>query len=194
VSVFRLVVSMLTVGAAIFALAIFRAEVPGIAMTLFASPEFYVLVGFVAVIVLFLWLKVPGMVAKMLDARAAAISKELDEAKRLREEAAALLAGYVRRGTQVEAEAGRILTEAKAEAERFAKETRASLREQIARRAEMAQEKIAQAETAAIAEIRALAADTAAAAAEKLIARRIDEKRASALIGDSIKDINEKLN
>ena len=193
-SVFRLAVAMLAAGAAVFYLVINRAEVLGVAMMIFQQAEFWVAVGFVAIILVFLKLHVPKMVGGMLDKRANAITKALEEAQKLRDEAAELLAGYVRKGAQVEAEAAKILADAKTEAERFAKETRAQLRTQIDRRAEMAKEKIAQAETSALAEIRGLAADAATAAAEKLISAKIDEKRAAALIGDSIKELPEKLN
>ena len=193
-SVFHIAVRALTVGLAIFLLVAYRAEVPGISMELLHNPEFWVAVGFVAVLGVFVWKKVPAMLAKLLDARAEAITKELDEAKRLREEAAAVLSGYLQKASQAESVAVQIVADARAEAEHFAKETRAQLRAQIDRRAQMAKDKIAQAETAALAEIRGLAADTAVAAAEKLIAARMDEKRGAALVAESIKELPDKLN
>ena len=57
-------------------------------MEILREPELWVAVGFVLVIVLLVWKGVPAMVAKMLDSRAAVISAELAEARRLREEAA----------------------------------------------------------------------------------------------------------
>ena len=163
-------------------------------MEIFRNPEFWVALGFLLVIGIFVWKKVPALLAKLLDARAEAISKELNEAQHLRMEAAAVLAGYVQKASQVESEVTTIIADAKAEAERFAKETRAQLRLQIDRRAKMAQEKIAQAETAALNEIRALAADASVAAAEKLIAARMDEKRSASLVEASIKELPDKLN
>jgi F-type H+-transporting ATPase subunit b len=163
-------------------------------LELIKEPEFYVAVGFVIVIGILLWVGVPKMVATVLDARAAAIKGELDEARRLREEAQALLAGYKQKAAGAEREAASIVTEAKAEAERFAVDARAALTLQIERRAQVAQDKIAQAEAAAVAEIRRLAADAAATAAETLIAARMDESKAAALISDSIKSLPGKLN
>ena len=191
-SAFRLATVSLAIGLAVFLLVIHRAEVP--TMSIFQNPEFWVAVGFAIVIGIFLRLKVPAMLAKLLDARAVAIGKELDEAKRLREEAAALLASYVQKAAHAESEAAAIIADAKIETERFAKETRAQLRLQIDRRAQMAKEKIEQAEAAALTEIRALAADTAIAAAEKLIAARLDEKRSAALVEASIKELPDNLN
>ncbi len=163
-------------------------------MELLHEPEFWVAIGFVAVIGLLLYVGVPKMVASLLDARAASIKAELDEARRLREEAQGLLAGFKAKAAGAEAEAASIVTEAKAEAERFAAEARAALTVQIERRAKQAQDKIAQAEAAAMAEIRSLAADAATAAAQSLIAARMDEKRAAALIDGSIKSLGTKLN
>ena len=150
--------------------------------------------GFILVVGLLLWKGVPGLVGKMLDERAAMIAAELDEAKRLRAEAAVLLADYQKRAAGAEAEAQAIVADAKAEAARFAEESRVALKAQIARREAAAQEKIAQAEAAAVNEIRGLAAEAAVSAAQKLIVAKLDEKRASGLIADSIKGVGEKLN
>lgn len=163
-------------------------------MAILKDPEFWVGVGFVLVIALLVWKGVPGMVGKMLDQRAAVIAAELDEAKRLRAEAAALLADYKKRAAGAEAEARAIVEAAASEAALFQKESRIALEAQIQRRALTAQDKIAQAEAAALNEIRSLAADSAVNAAQKLIAARLDEKRASGLITDSIKGLGEKLN
>ena len=163
-------------------------------MDMLHEPEFWVAVGFVLVIVLLVWKGVPGMVGKMLDQRAAVISAELEEAKRLRAEAAALLADYQKRAKGAEAEARSIIEAATAEAAEFQRESRAALEAQIHRRAAAAQDKIAQAEAQALNEIRGLAADTAVNAARKLIAERLDESRAKGLISDSIKGLGEKLN
>jgi len=163
-------------------------------MEMLHEPEFWVAVGFVLVIALLLWKGVPAMVGKMLDQRAAVISAELEEAKRLRAEAAALLADYQKRAKGAEAEARSIVAAATEEAAQFAKESRAALEIQITRRAAAAQDKIAQAEAQALNEIRGLAADTAVNAARKLIAERVDESRAKSLIADSIKGLGDKLN
>lgn len=163
-------------------------------MEMLREPELWVAIGFVLVLAILWWKGVPAMVAKMLDSRAAVISAELAEARRLREEAARLLADYHTKAAGAEREAEAILTEARAEAARFAELSRTDLSAQISRRAQAAQDKIAQAEAAAVQEIRALAADAAVAAAQKLIQARMDEQRAGTLIMQSIKDLGGKLN
>ena len=163
-------------------------------MALLKNPEFWVAVGFVAMIAILLRAGVVRLINKFLDDRAAVIAAELAQARKLREEAAALLADYRAKAATAEKEAQSIITDARAEAARFAEESRAALKAQIERRAQAAQDKIHQAEAAAMNEIRALAADAATAAAEKLIAARLDEKRASALVEAGIKDLGAKLN
>ncbi|MGH6876569.1 MAG: ATP F0F1 synthase subunit B [Rhizomicrobium sp.] len=129
-----------------------------------------------------------------MDRRAESISKELDSVKRLREEAETVLIGYRERAQGAENEAAAILNETRAETERFTAEARAQMQAQIERRARQAQERIAQAEANAMAEIRALAADAAVAAAGTIIAARLGEQKATALIAQSIGELPTKLN
>jgi F-type H+-transporting ATPase subunit b len=163
-------------------------------MELFRDPEFWVGIGTLAFIALLIWKRVPALVASSLDARAAAIAKELEDARRLRSEAQALLAEYQKKRAAAEEEASSIVAEAKAEAMRFAEESRRAIKAQIERRARQAEEKIAQAEAQAVSELRALAADAAIAAAEKLIAARLDDKQSADLLKRSLEEIPAKLN
>lgn len=163
-------------------------------MEILEDAEFWVGVGILIFFGILLWQKVPALIASALDARAAAIAKELDEAQRLRTEAESLLAEYKKKRADAEGEAAAILAEAKAEAERFAGESRAAIAAQIERRTKQAEEKIAQAEAQAVSEMRALAADRAIAAAEQLLAARLDDKRAADLVKRSLEEIPSKLN
>jgi F-type H+-transporting ATPase subunit b len=163
-------------------------------MELFRDPEFWVGIGTLVFVGILLWKRVPALVARSLDARAAAISKELEDARRLRGEAETLLAEYQKKRAAAEQEAGSILAEAKAEAERFALESRSTIKAQIERRGRQAEQKIAQAEAQAVAELRALATDAAIAAAEKLILTRLDDKRSADLVKRSLGEIPSKLN
>lgn len=140
------------------------------------------------------YIGVPKMVANSLDARSRAIAAELEQAVNLRKEAETILVDYRQRATQAKKDAEAIMVDAQADAERMAVEARANLKIQIERQTKQAQDRIAQAERQALLEIRALAADAAAAAAEKIIATRLDETRAGALIEASLKDLPSKLN
>jgi F-type H+-transporting ATPase subunit b len=163
-------------------------------MEILKETDFWEGLGLAIVIGLILYRRVPAMLAKMLDARAVAIQSELTQAKQLREEAEAVLVRYTERASHAQAEAQTILTQAKEEAERFARESEAQLKALIARRERQAQDRIARAEAQAVAEIRSMAADAAVAAASQIIAARLDEKQAGALIDGSIKDLGSKLN
>ncbi|MGK2741466.1 F0F1 ATP synthase subunit B family protein [Tepidicaulis sp. LMO-SS28] len=148
------------------------------------------LVIFLAVVVRF---GVHKMVGEKLDERAANISRELDEARRLREEAQQLLASYQRKQREAEEEAQAIIDQAESEAKRFAEETKAKLQEQLARRTEMAEQKIAQAESQAVKEVRSLAADIAIGAAQDVIAAKLQGGAATAQLDRAIAEVKDKL-
>src|SRR5215510_13484471 len=131
--------------------------------------ETWVALAFVLFVGVLGYLGVHRMITKSLDDRADHIKAELDEARKLKDEAAELLAEYQRKRESAEAEAQDIIAGAKAEAERLATEAKSRIEEFVARRTAMAETKIAQAETQAAADVRSAAAEAAAAAAEKIL-------------------------
>jgi F-type H+-transporting ATPase subunit b len=155
---------------------------------------FWALIGLILFFVLLIYLKVPGTLAGALDKRAAGIKNELDEAKRLREEAQAVLAEYQRKAKDAAAEAGEIIEQAKREAEALGAEARQKMEDYVASRTRMAEQKIAQAETQAIQEVKALSADVAIAAAEKILGAKVKGPAGDSLIARSIGDVKSKLN
>jgi F-type H+-transporting ATPase subunit b len=155
---------------------------------------FFAFIGLVLFFALIIYLKVPGTLAGALDKRAAGIKNELDEARRLREEAQAVLAEYQRKAKDAAAEAGEIIEQAKREAEALGAEARQKMEDYVASRTRMAEQKIAQAESQAIQEVKALSADVAIAAAEKVLAAKIKGEAAETLIARSIADVRGKLN
>jgi F-type H+-transporting ATPase subunit b len=156
--------------------------------------EFWVLLGFLFFIGLMGFIGVHKKLAKSLDERAERIKAELEEARKLREEAAQLLADYQRKRHEAEGEAAGIIEGAKAEAVRMAAEAKAKVEEFVERRTKMAETKIAQAEAQAAAEVRGAAAEAAVAAAEKILAREAKGKLADELIAKGIEDVRRKLN
>jgi F-type H+-transporting ATPase subunit b len=158
------------------------------------TAEFWVAVSFVAFLIVLLYYKVPAMLAKALDDRAAAIRSELDEARRLREEAQALLADYQRKHRNAGQEAEAIVEQARREAEAFAIETRQSLAETVKRRSRQAEERIARAEAEAVDEVRAAAVDMAIAAAEKILREQAAGTAGAQLIDESIRGLKGRLN
>lgn len=139
------------------------------------------------------YIGLPKTIAKMLDDRIEKIANDLDEAKRLREEAQALLAEYERKRKTAETEAEDIITAAREEATRIAEEANTALEDLITRRTRAVEEKIAQAEAQALAEVRATSADVAVEAARALLTEQMKTK-GGALVTDAIKDVAAKLN
>jgi F-type H+-transporting ATPase subunit b len=156
--------------------------------------EFWVTLGFIFFIGLLGYVGVHRMLAKLLDDRADRIKAELDEARKLREDAAQLLADYRRKRQEAESEAQGIVAGAKAEAERMAAEAKAKVDEFVARRTKIAEVKIAQAEAQAAADVRNAAAEAAVAAAEKILAQEAKGKLAGELVAKGIEDVRKKLN
>ena len=159
-----------------------------------ADPVFWVMIAFFGFFALLIYYKVPGMITKALDARANAIRAEINEARRLRDEAQALLADYRRKSKEAENEARAIIEQAKRESEALASETRKSLSEAVERRTRLAEDKIARAEAQALSEVRASAVENAISAAEKILKARATGPTAKALVDSGIRDIEGKLN
>lgn len=158
------------------------------------NPLFWVLVAFVAFLALLVYYGVPGVVAKALDDRADSIRKELDEARKLREEAQSLLMDYQRKAREAEVEAQSIIEQAKREAEALASESRKALTESLERRSKIAEDKIARAEAQALGEVRSVAVETALAAAHEILKTRATGATGDSLVSQSIGDLSGKLN
>lgn len=156
--------------------------------------SFWALVGLIIFFGIIIYYKVPAMVTKALDGRAEKVRNELEEARRLREEAQAVLADFRRKTARADEEAEDIIAQANAEAKRMTEETEAALEEMIARRTTAAESRIAQAEAQALNEVRSRAADLAIAASEKLLREQTKGDAASALINQSIKDVGSRIN
>jgi F-type H+-transporting ATPase subunit b len=163
-------------------------------MHMLMEAEFWVAVAFVLFFALLFYAGAHKSIIKALDQRSARIKSELDEARRLKEEAQALLAEYRRKTGDAQKEADAIIAGAKAEAERLAQEAHARLEEFVGRRTKMAENKIAQAEAQALADVRSAAADAATSAAEKILAGTAKGQVAENLIARGIEDVKKKLN
>ena len=157
------------------------------------NSNFIVLLAFILFVGILLFLKGPSKLGAMLDARAAAIKAELEEAKALREEAKSILASYERKQKEMLEQSERIVTAAKAEAEAAAAAAKEELKVSIARRLAAAEERIASAEAAAVREVRERAVDVAIAAAADVLAKQMDAQAAAASIDAAIAQVEAKL-
>lgn len=163
-------------------------------MDLTSLASFWAFVGLILFLALIVYLKVPGMLAKSLDERAARITHELDEAKRLRAEAQALLAEYQAKRKEAETEAANIVAAAEREAQALTEEAKQKTDEFVARRTALSEQKIKQAEIDAINSVRATAVDIAVAAAERVIADKTDAATQAALFAKAITEVKTRLN
>jgi len=153
---------------------------------------FWATAALIVFIALIMYLKVPGMITKALDDRADKIRTDLDEARKLREEAQALLAEYQRKRRDAESEAETIIEAAKREADTLANDAKKKLNEYVERRTKLAEQKIAQAETQAMQDVKAIAAERAIAASEQVLMSKLSDGGAS-LIKSSIAEVKSKL-
>ena len=151
--------------------------------------EYAAFLIFLAVAIKMGWKKIMAS----LDARSDAIRSELDQARKLREEAQSLLAEYQRKRRDAEKEADEIVEHAKGEAVTLRAEAERKLEENLARRTRLAEEKIGRAEAQAIQDVRNTAIDVAVAAARKLIAENLDDRRAQALIDNAIGEVQKNV-
>ena len=156
--------------------------------TVWATAALVVFIG------LLIYLKVPAMITSALDARSEKIRSELDDARRLREEAQTLLAEYQRRRGEAEQEAEAIVTQARREADALTADARARMEDYVTRRTKAVEQRIAQAEAQAIAEVRSRAVDVAAAAASRILAERTQGPEGDRLVQRSIEAVRSNLN
>lgn len=158
-----------------------------------ANTDLIVLMAFVIFVGILVYFKVPDRVTGMLDSRAVGIQSELDEARRLREEALALHASFERRQATVKEDAARIVERAKADAQLAADQIKADIEASITRRLKAAEDQIASAEASAIREVRNRAVSVAIAAAGDVLAKQMDGARQDALIQTAISEAEARL-
>ena len=159
-----------------------------------SNPELWVAVGLIAFFVIVALVGAPKMIGGALDAKAAKIQAELDEATRLRAEAEALLAEIRAEKAEAEAQAAAMLEAAEADARVMEADAKVKLEESLARRQALAERRIAQAEAQAAAEVKAAAADLAARAAEQILVARVAGQKTDPLLDAAIAQIGSRLN
>jgi F-type H+-transporting ATPase subunit b len=162
-------------------------------MELLQDAHFWEGIGLALLIAALIWLKVPGMALKALDDRAHRIQAQLDEATKLRQEAERLLADIKTQREAAEQHAVEIVKQAQEEAGRLAEDSKVKLEEQIKRRGEMAERRIALAESQAAAEVKAAAADLAAQTAAAVLAARLAAATSDPLIDAAVAQVAVKL-
>src|SRR4030088_1313688 len=161
---------------------------------MFLEAEFWVAVAFVILMGVFAYFGIHRTILTTLDHRSECIKAELDDARRLKDEAAKLLAEYQARRASAEREADEIISNARAEAERIAVEAKAKMEDFVARRTKPAESKIALAEAQAVADVRSAAANAAVAAASTILSQSVKGSVADDLMAKGIAEVSAKLN
>lgn len=155
--------------------------------------SFWALIGLILFFALIVYLKTPAMMTKALDKRAHQIRNELDEARELKEEAKRQLAEFQRRRREAEAEARDIVAAAQREASGLLEDAHRKSDEYVARRTQVAEQKISQAEADAIAEVRASAVNIAVDAATRILTER-NVGGDARMTDQSIEEVRRRLN
>jgi F-type H+-transporting ATPase subunit b len=156
------------------------------------NTNFVVLIAFIVFIGVLIYMGVPGKITGMLDARAAGIKADLEEARSLRDEARALLSSYEKKQKDVQEQSERIVSQAKAEAQAVAAQAKEDLKASISRRLLAAEEQIASAEAGALRAVREQAVTLAIAAAGDVLAKQMTTQRVSDSIDAAIVQVDAK--
>jgi len=162
-------------------------------MDIFYNATLVVGISFALFIALLLYLRVPAFLGKALDSRAAGIRAELDEARKLREEAQEIFAEFERKQRDVEAQSEEIVAHARIEAEAAAEQAKADIAASIERRLKAADEQIALAEASAVREVRDRAITVAIAAATDVLTAGLTDEKAESLVDAAIKDAGARI-
>ena len=152
----------------------------------------WVAIGFILFILLLVYFKVPGQITKILDNRADKIRSELDEAKKLREEAQSMLADFQKKNKEAEKNAKALIDETKKLAKNYEKEAKSKFDENMERRKKLLDEKLKRAEVEALNQIKNDITDIVFDAIDKSLSNNNINKKASDRIIDSgIKEITK---
>ena len=157
------------------------------------NTDIVVLIAFLLFVGILVYYRVPGMITGYLDRRSEQIRSDLDEARRLREEAQQLLAGYERKLREVRDQAERIVARASQEARDAAEQARRDMDKQVARRLAAADEQLAAAEAEALRSVRNRAVAVAVSVAAEVITKQMTDAEAGRLIDTGIDQVAARL-
>lgn len=129
-----------------------------------------------------------------LDARIETIRKEIATAEELKSQAQSLLADYQAKQAAASQEAGKIIQQAKTQAEQMRKHAEEEFENTMARKEAALKERIVRMEESAMDDIRRYAAELAINATTQIIAQKMDATSAEKLADASIRKVSENLN
>lgn len=160
---------------------------------IFADPTAWVAISFIIfVVAAFVFGR--KSVIDGLDGKIDSIRKEIATAESLRDQAQALLADYQKKQSAASQEAGKIIEQAKTQAEQLHKNAEADFTTTMERKEAMLKERILRMEESAMDDIRRYAAELAINATTQIIAQKMDAASAEKLADASIRKVADNLN
>ncbi len=156
------------------------------------NTNFVVLIAFICFVGILVYYGVPGKLTGMLDARAAQIKSDLNEARALREEAKTILASYERKQAEMREQADRIVATARDEAMAASKQAKQDLAKSITRRIAAAEEQITASENAVMRDVREKAVALAVSVASDVLGKQMTKASTSQSIDDAIAQVETR--
>lgn len=160
-------------------------------MSFFGDPASWVLVAFIIFVILALVAKAPSMIAKILDSEIEKIKNELNDARKLKEDANSLLADYERKVQNAQKEIEKILDQAKTTAKNHDESARKKVEEYIKRAEQQSIEKITQTEKMALSKVNQEIVSNSIEVAEKIVSENITEENSKKLFSQSVQQIKK---
>ena len=160
-------------------------------MDFFYQPSSWVFIAFIIFISITIYLKVPNMVTKLLDEQINKIRNDLDDARKLKEDANSLLAEYERKIESANKEAENIINQAKKNSKIYEENSNKKIEEIISRSEKQSIEKIQQAQKSAINKINEEIINKSVEAAEKIISRNMNDQNNNKLFESSVNQIKK---
>tara|TARA_B100001142_G_C14231323_1_gene615519 strand:+ start:62 stop:544 length:483 start_codon:yes stop_codon:yes gene_type:complete len=153
----------------------------------------WVAIGFILFILLLIYFKIPNQITKMLDDRSKKIKDELDEAKRLREEAQTILSEFQKKNTEAEQTAKAIIDNAKKLAKNYEKDAKDKFDQNVVRKKKLLDEKLNRLENDAINQIKDNITDIVLETVKNSVkGNNIKPKVSQEIIDQGIEQIGEK--
>ena len=160
-------------------------------MSFFGDPASWVLIAFIIFVILALVAKAPSMIAKILDSEIEKIKNELNDARKLKEDANSLLADYERKVQNAQKEIEKILDQAKTTAKNHDESARKKVEEYIKRAEQQSIEKITQTEKMALSKVNQEIVSNSIEVAEKIVSENITEDNSKKLFSQSVQQIKK---
>ena len=153
----------------------------------------WVAIGFILFILLLIYFKIPNQIIKILDDRSKKIKDELDEAKRLREEAQTILSEYQKKNTEAEQTAKTIIDNAKKLSKNYEKEAKDKFDQNVVRKKKLLDEKLNRLENDVINQIKDNITDIVLETVKNSVkGNNIKPKVSQEIIDQGIEQIGEK--